>query len=139
MAFKQIRGALVKAATDWASAYPITLYTENRGGGDVPPTAMYVRLDIPRSGVFAGDFDGKKRTHMGNMAFVVSCPQNVATGALDDLMDSLDTAFPVNRRMVSAGGPTVEITGPVDPSVASIVGDRYMVTLFIPWRAGFYL
>jgi len=138
MAFRQIRGALTKAFTDWARAEGLSMYTENTQGYIDPPDEVYARLRVSRAGVFAGDMDGLKRTHLGNVLVILSSPENVSTGEIDRMADSLQAAFPVYRRMAVTGGPVVEITGPVDLTLPSDDGDRYMVTLVVPWRAAFY-
>lgn len=138
MAFREIRGALTKAVVDWARGENLPMYTENTQGFQSPPSELYARLRVSRAGVFAGDMDGLKRTHLGNVLVILSSPENVSTGEIDRMADSLQAAFPVYRRMAVTGGPVVEITGPVDLTLPTDDGDRYMVTLVLPWRAAFY-
>lgn len=135
MSYAIVTGIINSALTDWAAGL-IPLFLDNVGAGEKPPIP-YATSRITFADVSAGDYAGKKRTAIGTAGVIATFPLGSGPGEAARLADTLDQAFPVNRK-ITVGGIPVEFTAPVEMSQGVEINGRWSVTFFLTFRSAFY-
>ena len=131
MSNKTIRSALESRLATWATGQSLTVAYEN-----VPfqqPATTYLRAWLLPATNASEDLAGLHTRYLGIFQVDVVGVENVGTGAVGTIVDSLISQFPTNLSIVKSG-LTVRVISPPSARVGEYEPGRYVVKVSIPYR-----
>jgi hypothetical protein len=131
MSNKTIRAALESRLATWAATQSLTVAYENVAFNQ--PATTYLRAWFLPANTDSLDVEGKHTLYLGIFQIDIVGVENVGTGTVGGIVDSISTLFP-NNLLITKSGLTIRTVGPVSAKPGEYEPGRYIVKVSIPYR-----